>query len=156
MVVTDHSPCPPELKRKEQGDFSKAWGGIASLSMALPVIWSEARSRGFTLNDVARWMSEQPAQLAGCDSRKGRIDVGWDADLVVFDPEVEFIVTADRLHHRHAVSPYLGEKLSGVVKRTYLRGNVVFQEGTFPGKPEGQELYGDMLSRQWENQEKRT
>jgi allantoinase len=156
MVVTDHSPCPPELKRKEQGDFSNAWGGIASLSMALPVIWSEARSRGFTLNDVARWMSEQPAQLAGCDSRKGRIEAGWDADLVVFDPEAEFIVTADRLHHRHAVSPYLGENLFGAVKRTYLRGNLIFQEGTFPGKPQGRELSGDMLSRQCENQEKRT
>lgn len=140
MVVTDHSPCPPEMKRQEQGDFRNAWGGIASLSMALPVIWSEARARGFTLNDVARWMSEQPAKLAGCESSKGRIAAGWDADLVVFDPGGEFTVTADRLHHRHAVSPYLGEKLSGAVKRTYLRGKLVFQDGTFPGKPEGREL----------------
>src|SRR5579862_2837181 len=140
MVVTDHSPCPPEMKLLHQGDFRKAWGGIASLSMALPVIWTEARARGFTLNDVARWMSEKPAKLAGCDSRKGRIAPGWDADLVVFNPEAEFTVTADLLHHRHAVSPYLGEKLSGVVKRTYLRGKLVFQEGVFPGKPEGREL----------------
>ena len=140
MVVTDHSPCPPEMKLLHQGDFRKAWGGIASLSMALPVIWTEARAQGFTLNDVARWMSEKPAKLAGCDSRKGRIAPGWDADLVVFNPEAEFTVTADLLHHRHAVSPYLGEKLSGVVKRTYLRGKLVFQEGVFPGKPEGREL----------------
>ena len=140
MVVPDHSPCPPDVKHLEQGDFSNAWGGIASLSMALPVIWTEARARGFTLNDVARWMSEQPAKLAGCESRKGRIAAGSDADLVVFDPEAEFTVTTDRLHSRHAVSPYLGETLSGVVKRTYLRGKLVFQDGTFPGKPQGCEL----------------
>jgi len=140
MVVTDHSPCPREMKWLQEGDFSNAWGGIASLSMALPVIWSEARVRGFTLNDLVRWMSEQPAKLAGCDSRKGRVAAGWDADLVVFDPEAEFTVTEDRLHHRHAVSPYLGEKLFGVVKRTYLRGKLVFQEGTFSGKHYGLEL----------------
>lgn len=140
MVVTDHSPCPLEMKRLEQGDFRSAWGGIASLSMALSVIWSEALARGFTLKDVVRWMSEQPAKLAGCEARKGRIAAGRDADLVVFDPEAEFTVTADRLHHRHAISPYLGEKLCGVVKRTYLRGKLVFYEGTFPGEPAGREL----------------
>lgn len=140
MVVTDHSPCPPEMKLPHQGDFRKAWGGIASLSMALPVIWTEARARGFTLSDVARWMSEKPAKLAGCDGRKGRIAPEWDADLVVFDPEAEFTVTADRLRHRYAVSPYLGEVLSGAVVRTYLRGRLVFHEGTFPGNPAGREL----------------
>jgi allantoinase len=140
MVVTDHSPCPPGLKRPEQGDFRAAWGGIASLSMALPLMWSEARTRGFTLNDVIRWMSEQPAKLAGCADKKGRIAAGWDADLVVFDPEKEFAVSADRLHQRHAVSPYLGERLSGGVKRTYLRGRLVFEAGIFPGEPVGREL----------------
>ena len=140
MVVTDHSPCPPEMKLPHQGDFRKAWGGIASLSMALPVIWTEARARGFTLSDVARWMSEKPAKLAGCDNRKGHIAPGRDADLVVFDPEAEFTVTADRLRHRYTVSPYLGEVLSGVVVRTYLRGRLVFHDGTFPGDPEGREL----------------
>ena len=140
MVVTDHSPCPPEMKRLHEGSFLTAWGGIASLSMALPVMWTEAQARGFTLSDISRWMSDRPAQLAGCDHRKGKLATEYDADFVVFDPEAEFTVTEDRLHHRHAVSPYLGEKLRGVVKRAYLRGNIIFCDGEFPGGPLGQEF----------------
>jgi allantoinase len=140
MVVTDHSPCPPAMKHLEEGNFLTAWGGIASLSMALPVMWTESRRRGFALPDIARWMAEQPARLAGCDGRKGTIAAGWDADFVVFDPEAEFIVTPERLHHRHPVSPYLGERLQGIVKRTYLRGQLVFQDGEFPGEPRGREF----------------
>jgi allantoinase len=140
LVVTDHSPCPPAMKRLEEGNFQTAWGGIASLSMALSVMWTEAQRRGFTLIDIAGWMAEKPAQLAGCDARKGQIAPGYDADFVVFDPEAEFTVTEDRLHHRHAVSPYLGEKLRGLVKRTYLRGEVVFQDGDFPGETRGREF----------------
>ena len=140
MVVTDHSPCPPALKRSQEGNFQTAWGGIASLSMALPVVWTEARCRGFELPDLVRWMAERPARLAGCDTRKGQIAAGRDADFVVFDPETEFTVTEDRLHHRHAVSPYLGERLQGVVKRTYLRGQVVFQDGEFSPQSRGREF----------------
>ena len=139
LVVTDHSPCPPALKRLAEGNFRSAWGGIASLSVALPLMWSEASRRGFTLRDVARWMAAAPARLAGCDTRKGRIAAGCDADFVVFDPDREFIVTEDRLHYRHPVSPYLGEKLRGIVKATYLRGKPVFAEGEFPGEPRGRE-----------------
>jgi len=108
--------------------------------MALPVMWTEGSRRDFSLVDIARWMAEQPARLAGCDGRKGRIAAGGDADFVVFDPDAEFTVTEDRLYHRHAVSPYLGEKLSGVVKRTYLRGAVVYQDGEFPGEVMGREF----------------
>ena len=140
MVVTDHSPCPPEMKLADQGDFRKAWGGIASLSMALPVMWTEVKARGFALSDLVRWMSEKPAKLAGCESSKGRIAAGSDADLVVFDPEAEFTVTGNCLHHRHAVSPYLGEVLYGAVRRTYLRGTLVFDGGTFSAPPSGHEL----------------
>jgi allantoinase len=140
MVVTDHSPCPPAMKRLEEGNFRTAWGGIASLSMALPVMWAEAQARGFSLTDIARWMSQEPARLARCDQRKGRIATGYDADFLVFDTDLEFAVTEDRLHHRHAVSPYLGEKLRGLVRRTYLRGKVVFQDGEFPGDPAGREF----------------
>lgn len=140
MVVTDHSPCPPAMKRMEEGNFQSAWGGIASLSTALPVMWTEARGRGFALPDIVRWMAEQPARLAGCHTRKGKIAAGWDADLVVFDPEAEFTVTNERLHHRHPVSPYLGEQLQGIVKRTYLRGQLVFQDGGFPHEPGGREF----------------
>ena len=139
MVVTDHSPCPPALKRLAEGNFRTAWGGIASLSVALPLMWTEASRRGFTLLDLARWMAAAPARLAGCNTRKGRIAAGYDADFVVFDPDREFIVTEDRLHYRHAVSPYLGETLRGVVKATYLRGSPVFAEGEFPGEPGGRE-----------------
>jgi len=139
MVVTDHSPCPPAMKQLDEGNFRTAWGGIASLSVALPLVWTEASKRGYTLLDLTHWMAEGPACLAGCDTHKGRIAPGYDADLVVFDADREFIVTEDRLHYRHPVSPYLGETLRGVVKATYLRGNPVFTAGEFPGEPAGRE-----------------
>jgi allantoinase len=139
MVVTDHSPCPPAMKRSEQGDFASAWGGIASLSVALSVVWTEAERRGFALTDIVRWMAEKPAQLAGCDEVICRLAPGYNANLVIFDPEAEFTVTENRLHQRHAVSPYLGETLRGVVRRTYLRGQPVFCEGEFPGDVVGRE-----------------
>jgi allantoinase len=147
MVVTDHSPCPPAMKRLIDGNFQTAWGGIASLSVALPLMWTEASRRGFTLLDLARWMADGPARLAGCATRKGRIASGYDADFVVFDPDREFVVTAEKLYYRHPVSPYLGETLRGVVKATYLRGNPVFSEGEFPGQPAGRE-YTSTTSRQ--------
>ncbi|MGB0006213.1 MAG: allantoinase AllB [Candidatus Sulfotelmatobacter sp.] len=140
MVVTDHSPCPPAMKRISEGNFRTAWGGIASLSVALPVVWTEASARGCTLMDLARWMSAEPARLAGCDTRKGRIAPGYDADLVVFDSECEFTVNDDRLHYRYPVSAYLGETLRGAVRATYLRGTPVFTDGTFPGQPAGREF----------------
>jgi allantoinase len=140
MVVTDHSPCLPAMKCREDGNFRRAWGGISSLSMALSVMWTEAKARGFDLSDIVRWMAEKPAKLADCDNRKGALAPGFDADLVVFDPGKEFSVTEDRLHHRHSISPYLGEKLFGVVKRTYVRGQLLFQEGAFVGEPIGQEF----------------
>ncbi len=139
LVATDHSPSPPQMKRFADGNFQSAWGGIASLSVALPVMYTEASERGFALNDIARWMAESPAKLAGCQGRKGRIALGHDADFVVFDPESEFVVREDRLYYRHPVSPYVGEKLRGVVRATYLRGNLVFKNGEFPGEPVGRE-----------------
>jgi allantoinase len=140
LVATDHSPCLPGMKRLEEGNFKTAWGGISSLSIALPLMWTEASQRGFTLSDIARWMAEGPARLAGFDSRKGQIAAGYDADLVMFDTDAEFIVTESVLHYRHAVSPYIGEKLRGMVKATYLRGKPVFTEGRFPGANSGREL----------------
>ncbi len=139
LVATDHSPCPPEMKRLAEGNFRTAWGGIASLSIALPLMHTEAAQRGFSLANIARWMSEAPAALAGCGKRKGRLAPGYDADFVVFDPESTFVVTHDRLHYRHPVSPYLGETLRGEVLATYLRGHQIFSEGQFSGDPIGKE-----------------
>jgi allantoinase len=141
LVATDHSPCPPEMKRQAEGNFRTAWGGIASLSIALPVMCTEAAKRGFSLTDIARWMSAAPAKLAGAHSRKGGLAPGLDADFFVFDPEAEFLVTEARLYYRHKVSPYLGKTLRGVVRATYLRAEKVFAaDNEFPGDPIGAEL----------------
>src|SRR5271155_5809425 len=137
LVVPDHSPCPPEMKRLAEGNFRTAWGGIATLSLALPLMYTEAHARGFSLPDIARWMSSAPAVLAGCHTRKGKIAPDYDADFVIFDTEGKFVVTEDRLHYRHSISPYMGETLRGIVKATYLRGALVFDEGKFPGEPAG-------------------
>jgi allantoinase len=124
LVVSDHSPCTPELKRADTGDFAAAWGGIASLQLGLPVVWTEARRRGHGLDDVARWMATRPAEVAGVPG-KGRIAVGYDADLVAFAPDETFTVDPARLAHRHPVTPYAGRRLHGVVTATWLRGERV-------------------------------
>ncbi|AFL87194.1 allantoinase [Terriglobus roseus DSM 18391] len=139
LVATDHSPCPPAMKRKEDGRFNTAWGGIASLSTALPVMWTEAQARGFTLRDIARWMSGAPAALAGLRHRVGGIEPGRDANFILFDPDAETIVTEDLLHYRHKVSPYMGEQLRGRVRETVLRGHTVYADGNFPGDNRGLE-----------------
>jgi allantoinase len=127
MVASDHSPCPPELKKLEKGDFFEAWGGIASLSLVLPILWTAARQRGFEITDVVRWTCEKTADLAGLGRSKGRIAAGFDADFAVFDPDARFEVTPERLRFRHAVSPYVGEYLHGEVLMTFVRGKRVFQ-----------------------------
>jgi allantoinase len=125
MIVSDHSPCPPEMKRKDTSDFFAAWGGIASLQIGLPAVWTEASRRGFTIEEVTRWMCSNPAKLAGLNRRKGEIAPGRDADLIVWDPEEEFTVEPAALHHRHKLTPYAGRRLRGVVKKTYLRGKPI-------------------------------
>jgi allantoinase len=120
-VVSDHSPCPAELKRFDTGDFGAAWGGISSLQLSLPVVWTAAVARGLSLVDVALWMAERPAALAGLRS-KGSIAPGYDADLVAFAPDEEFVVDVTALRHRNPVSPYAGRTLRGMVRTTWLRG----------------------------------
>jgi allantoinase len=120
-VVSDHSPCPAGLKRLDSGDFTTAWGGISSVQLGLPVVWTQASKRGYGLPDVSRWMAANPAMLAGLRG-KGAIEAGRDADLVVFAPDERFAVTEEMLLTRHRLTPYLGQELRGVVRRTWLRG----------------------------------
>ena len=136
LVVSDHSPCTPELKRLDIGDFGVAWGGIASLQLSLPAVWTAARARGHRLVDVVRWMAERPAEVAGL-RRKGHIALGGDADLCVFAPDEAFVVDPARLHHRHPVTPYAGRPLAGVVRGTWLRGRPIT----------GEEPRGTLLTR---------
>jgi len=140
MIVTDHSPCLPTMKHADTGRFDLAWGGVAGLSLALAVIHTECCSRGLTLNDIVRWMSSAPAALAGIDHRAGSLEAGRDANFIVFDTESEFTVTANKLHYRHAISPYINETMRGVVRATYLRGETVYREGSFAQTPSGREL----------------
>jgi allantoinase len=121
MVVSDHSPCTAELKRSESGDFADAWGGIASLQLGLPVVWTSARERGVPLVDVVRWMATAPARRVGL-AGKGEIAVGADADLCVFAPDQPWVVDPARLHHKNPVSAYAGRTLTGTVRATWLRG----------------------------------
>jgi allantoinase len=131
MVVSDHSPCPPEMKLREQGDFMKAWGGISSLQLRLPVMWTEASARGFELNQVTEWLCGAPARQVGLAERKGSITVGGDADIVIWNPDREFRVTPEMVQHRHKLTPYAGEVLRGVVEKTFLRGQMVYDGGEF-------------------------
>ena len=137
LVATDHSPAPPSLKHLDDGDFLAAWGGIASLQLALPVMWTGARQRGLPFERLAQWMSAAPARLAGLERRKGAIAIGHDADFVIVDPDREFTVEASRLYHRHAVTPYDGARLHGVVRTTMLRGEIVYDNDTHVGPPAG-------------------
>jgi allantoinase len=137
LVATDHSPAPPALKHLDDGDFIAAWGGIASLQVALPVMWTGARQRGIPFEQLAEWMCAAPAKLAGLTGRKGAIATGHDADVVIVDPDREFTVDASRLYHRHAITPYDGARLHGVVLKTMLRGEIVYDNGTIAGSPAG-------------------
>ena len=126
LVATDHSPCPPGLKHLEDGDFFRAWGGIASLQLLLPALWTTASARGHGVTDVLRWVAEAPAELAGLAGRKGRLAPGHDADIVVWDEREEFVVEPGKLLHRHSVTPWAGRTLRGVVRQTWLRGQLAY------------------------------
>ncbi|MDQ2856518.1 MAG: amidohydrolase family protein, partial [Acidobacteriota bacterium] len=140
FIVSDHSPCTEDLKLKESGNFMEAWGGIASLQLRLPVIWTAARKRGFTLEDLTPWLCSAPATQVGLQGRKGEIAPGRDADLVFWNPDEQFYVAPEMLYHRNKLTPYRGELLQGVVQKTFLRGRKIYDGGEFSGVPLGQVL----------------
>ncbi|HSE26341.1 MAG TPA: allantoinase AllB [Pyrinomonadaceae bacterium] len=140
LIVSDHSPCPASMKLQDSGDFLAAWGGIASLQLRLPIVWTEATKRGFTLQDLAKWLSLGPATQVNLQHRKGSIAVGNDADLIIWNPFAQFKVDAAKLEHRHKITPYQGEYLSGVVNKTFLRGRKIYDGAIIPDGPSGQML----------------
>jgi allantoinase len=125
LVASDHSPCPPAMK-ETGGDFFSAWGGIASLQLSLSAVWTGARERGVLPERLGEWMCAGPARLARLDGNKAKIAAGYDADIVIWNPEASFVVDQSKLEHRHKVTPYAGKKLFGVVQQTYVGGRRVF------------------------------
>ncbi len=144
MVVSDHSPCTPDLKLTESGDFMQAWGGISALQFGLPVMWTQARKRGFGLRELTRWMSAAPAQMAGLDKRKGRLACGYDADIVIWQPDQEFTIVPEAIYFKNKLTPYTGLPLRGVVEATYVRGVKVYERGQFADTPGGKLLLNDL------------
>lgn len=142
QVVSDHSPCTPDLKLPGQMHFMEAWGGISSLQFGLSLFWTGARRRGFTLQDVVRYMAEAPARQASLHHRKAALKVGCDADFVIWNPNETFKVEKSIIQHKNKVTPYLGRELYGRVSRTVLRGRVVYREGAFcTEEPQGTFLF---------------
>jgi allantoinase len=138
--VTDHSPSTPNLKCIGSGDFSKAWGGIASLQLGLAVVWTEARARGGRIEDIAKWMCANTSKLIGLEKTKGAIIVGADADFCVWDPDAEFTVRGSALEHRHKLTPYDGRVAFGKVATTILRGETIFDRGELKTPARGKHL----------------
>jgi allantoinase len=141
FVATDHSPATPDLKQIDTGNFTKAWGGIASIQFALPALWTAAKQRGCTLNDLTKWLCENPAKLIGKQHQKGKIKKGFDADLIILDAEKTFKVTQENIHHKHKITPYLNRQLNGVVEQTFIAGKKVYNDGTFIELNKGQIIY---------------
>ena len=137
MVVSDHSPCTPALKLQESGDFMDAWGGISALQFGLPVMWTNLRTRGLGIADLTRLMSAVPAKLARLDSHKGKIATGYDADIVIWNPDEQFTVVSELIQHRHKLTPYSGRKLFGKIEATFVGGRKVFENGAFGGEKFG-------------------
>jgi allantoinase len=137
FIASDHSPSPPAMKHLDSGDFFKAWGGIASLQLGLPAAWTKMKRGNDSLRHLARWMCSGPARLAGLEKRKGAIAVGYDADIVIWNPEKRFTVTSKMLQHRHKLTPYANQMLRGEVEATFLKGEMIYDRGCFPGTPQG-------------------
>lgn len=140
FIVSDHSPCTPQLKYIDTGDIEKAWGGISALQFGLPLIWTEAKERGFSLVDIARLMSFKTARFAGLDRCKGQISVGYHADFAIFDETKSFVISNDMIKHKHKITPYVGREVLGEIQQTYVRGKLVYSDDTFMNTPQGKVL----------------
>ncbi|KAA1468042.1 allantoinase [Dentipellis sp. KUC8613] len=143
FVVSDHSPCVAELKKMDEGDIMSAWGGISTLGLGLSLLWTEGKQHGVEIGDIVNWTSSATAKHAGLSNRKGKIEPGYDADLVIWDPKAEHKVTKESLNFKNKLTPYEGKVLSGQVVKTILRGQVVYDRelGGFAGtKSTGQLL----------------
>jgi allantoinase len=142
FIATDHSPCAPYMKRKE-GRFDQAWGGVASLGLAISIIYTRMLERNFNpeaaLTHLAEWLATAPARLAGLQT-KGAFRPGADADFAIFDPDINWTVTASDLAFRHKISPYLGANLRGRIHETWLRGEKIYTNGTWSKQPHGKDL----------------
>jgi allantoinase len=140
FIVSDHSPCTPHLKHLDKGDFISAWGGIASIQFSLPVVWTQMHKRGISLPYLSKMMSENTSKFCGISHKKGILKKGYLADILVFAPEEEFILTAEMIFHKHKITPYLGQKLLGVVKKVFKQGEELFDNGNFLKINSGKEL----------------
>ncbi|MEO8447908.1 MAG: allantoinase AllB, partial [bacterium] len=137
LIVSDHSPCDPDLKFIEEGDCEKAWGGVSSLQLGLSVVWTEAVKRKISIEKISKLMSSNTSAFIGMNQSKGKIENGFDADLVIFDPTEKFTVEKNLLYHKHRVTPYIGCELTGKVIATYLNGEKIFENGKIINSPTG-------------------
>jgi len=140
FIVSDHSPCTPSLKRIDTGDIEKAWGGISSLQFSLSLIWTEAHSRGISLQQLSRWMSWNTAKFCGLSEVKGKLAPGYQADILVFDPESEYEIDTDKILYKHKITPYAGRKVKGKVLATYLRGECIWKNDKLQAQTRGQTI----------------
>ena len=140
FIVSDHSPCTPQLKHIDTGDIEKAWGGISALQFGLPLIWTEAQQRGFSLIDIARLMSFETAAFAGLGNIKGQIAVGYHADFAIVDQHKTFTISNDMIKHKHKITPYVGRNVTGAIEHTFVRGNLVYSNNQFVESPKGEVL----------------
>jgi allantoinase len=140
FIVSDHSPCTPSLKFLNEGDLQKAWGGISSMQFVLPSVWTQAEKRGIPIQQVSHLLSKKPAQLLGMSERKGILAPGFDADIVIWNPEQESQIAPDMIQHRHKVTPYDGMTLKGRIEKTFVRGMIVFENGQLANEQVGRML----------------
>ena len=145
FIVSDHSPCTPELKHIDSGDIEKAWGGISALQFGLPLIWTEARERGFSLAQISHLMAGATAEFAGLGHIKGRLAKGYHADLLVFDDTVSYPISSTMIKHKHKITPYVDKPVCGEIQRTYVRGELVFADNQIQQGPIGKPLLKGQL-----------